>query len=166
MTYKTYRQLGILGLLALLLPACMDKKCQKPPEQSFKSITEAEWRLVETTDPNPNFKKLNNTTFFIFSFQKNYTGAVNNVINNDKYDTPVRTFKYNISPDENLIRVKYEMVAPEGEEGAAPVEDNTPPIDYSYELGRELELINLKSGALYRFVPFTGIVDPDNTCSF
>ena len=166
---------SILALVtSLITVACLEKKCQRPAEQSFNSLTDAEWRLVETNDPNPNFKKLNNTTFFIFTFAKNYTGAVNNVINNDKYDNPVRTFKYNIDPASNLIRIKYEIPTSDGGSGASSPDgadpstapDNTPPIDYVYELKRDLTLTNSFNGAYYRFVPFTGIVDPDNQCTF
>lgn len=153
--------------IVLFLGACQ-KKCQQPASEKFNTISATEWRLVETTDPD--FKGLNNTTFLIFSFGKNYTGAVNKVLNNDKYDTPVFTFLYQVDPDQNLLRIQYQEVVPEPDPatGSTTPPQQPPaldPVDYTYELGRELEMTN-SNGRYYRFVPFQGIVDPDNLCSF
>lgn len=158
----------ILSLgMGLCLVACQ-KKCQQPATEKFKTITATEWRLVETTDPEVA-KKLNNTNFLIYSFGKNYTGAINAVQNNDKYDTPVYTFKYQIDPDNSLIRMKFSATAPDSEGGDGTQQaqaDDSEPTDYIYDLGRELELTDDNSGRYYRFVPFQGIVDPDNNCTF
>lgn len=166
MTFQGYRQMGLLLVLglSLFLGAC-GKKCQQPATEKFNTLSATEWRMVETTDKD--FKGLNNTTFLIFTFGKNYKGAVNKVLNNDKYDTPIYTFQYQIDPDGGLMRIKFESPLGEGAstDGSQTQASGMDPIDYSYELGRELEMTD-SSGRYYRFVPFQGIVDPDNACTF
>lgn len=38
--------------------------------------------------------------------------------------------------------------------------------EYSYTLSNELHLTETKTGYYYRFVPFLGIVHPDQVCQF
>ena len=175
------RQLGwaswvpLVALAFILLCAGCDKKCQPPAEQSFKTFTGQKWRMVETTDPDPNFKKLNNATFLIFEFNRDYTGTVNKVLNNVNYDTPVRTFFYNVDVNAGLIRTLFQdpSQATDSEQdltGASAIPSMSGQaqgaVEYSYSLGRDFELTETRKGYYYRFVPFTGIVEPDRQCVF
>jgi hypothetical protein len=167
----------VLASISFLLVACQ-KKCQPPETEAFKTFTATKWRLVETTDPE--FKKLNNTTFLVFEFKTDYTGQVNKVANNVQYETPVRTFIYNVelrAARGGTLRVKYQdpadLASEDGEEAPAP--GDVPSlqgkaggdvVDYEYELGRQFELTDSQRGYYYRMVPMKGIVEPDNECTF
>lgn len=173
-TRDRYKMVFLALGLALFLGACQ-KKCQQPATEKFKTITGQEWRLIETNDPDKGFKGLNNTTFLIWSFSKNYTGSITKVLNNDKYDTPVFTLKYQIDPEQQLIRMLMEPTdsgagastdpAAGGTDTQAQPATTADPVDYTYDLGRDLTLTDAH-GRYYHFVPFQGIVDPDNTCTF
>lgn len=155
-----------LLIFLLHLSGCA-KKCQAPATEKFKTVTGQQWRLVETTDPSPDFKALSKSTFLIFQFGVDYKGSVNLVQNNTQFDTPVKTFLYNIDVQSGEMRLKYDGAPPaEGEE--ATQVDKTPQssvVEYTYDLGKELEMTDSR-GNYYRFIPFTGIVAPDDTCEF
>ncbi len=164
--------LMVAFLNPLLTVSCQKKRCQAPAEQPFQTIVETQWRLVETTDPHPNFKGLNQTNFFIMIFKRNYTGDFKRVENNDLYETPVATFVYNIDPEakrivteitENAVTVSSD---PSGAAPSAAPSGQKSQLDFKYTLGREFTLTRVSAGFFYRFVPFTGIVDPDKQCVF
>ncbi len=161
----TIRSLNfILILLALVTSACGMKKCQAPATQKFTSIVGQPWRLVETTDPGDSFQALSNTTFLVFEFTNDYKGSVKKVENNAEYEVPVLVFKYNIDPESQSIRAQFS--SPEAEASTTSTQSGGNIIDYDYELGRELELTNAKSGYYYRYVPYNGIIAPDDKCTF
>lgn len=150
----------------LMMSACGTKKCQQPATEKFKTIADQPWRLVETTNSAPEFKVLSNTTFLVFEFTKDYKGSVKKVENNSEYETPIQTFRFNIDPDQGLLRIQYQTAPADGqEEGAKAATSGGEIVDYDYELGRELEMTDDK-GAYYRFVPYSGIIAPDEKCTF
>jgi hypothetical protein len=155
------RSLPLLILVILLSQGCT-KKCQQPPTEKFKTFTGQQWRLVETTDQDPAFKSLSNTTFLIWEFGKDYTGKINKVLNNKLYDTPIVQFEYNVDPDNNMVAINFSATG----STQSSTQQSPDGIVYSYDLGRDFNLTNGKTGASYRFVPFQGIVDPDNQCEF
>jgi hypothetical protein len=169
--------LAIIFMLGAL-GACQ-KKCQAPPVEPFKTVTEQQWRLVETSDPNPQFRTLSRTNFLIMTFKRNFTGDIKRVENNDLYETPVATFKYNVDSDLHRIRMEMMIVQaslPTDKGGGGGTEQQqsqggqvstqSSVIDYYYDLTREFALTGTQSGFYYRFVPFSGVVDPDSKCEF
>lgn len=150
-------------LLVVITTACGTKKCQAPATEKFKHITDTPWRLVETTDPGDAFEALSNTTFLVFEFTLDYKGTVKKVENNAEYEVPVLVFKYNVDPDNGRIRAQF--TAP-SEEGSTSTQSGGTIVDYDYDLGREFEMVNSKSGYYYRYVPYNGIIAPDDKCTF
>lgn len=172
---STYHSLGfklgvvIFGLAALV--GCQKKRCQPPAEQALQTFIGTQWRLVQTTDPNPNYRALSNTNFFIMTFNRNFTGDFKRVENNDLYETPVATFIYNVDAANKHIAAEITentALANNGKATGTTQTNPSPParVDYNYTLTRELTLTATPSGFHYRFVPFTGVVDPDNQCVF
>ena len=161
-TTKFSMKMLLIALTFVAMVGC-DKKCQKPAEESFKTITNQKWRMVETTDPNPAFKSLGKYSFLIWEFGLDMTGTVNVVRNNKEFKDAVLTFDYTVDKDSGIIRAAFaETTLNEGTEATEELE----PVEYSYELGRELELYESGKGYYTRFVPYQGIVEPDNTCTF
>ncbi len=154
-------------LVTVALTSC--KKCQQPPEQPFRYLEESPWRLAESTNPK-DVGKVTNTNFIILSFIQNGTGDVKRVKDNDQYDTPLYTIQWIADTGQDLLRIKYtkgiantDAVDPDVPQPAA---DEGSVVDYSYSIGRELELTETRTGYYYRFVPFTGVVYPDQDCTF
>lgn len=156
------KNLSFLFVLALwgLMPACQ-KKCQQAGER-LQTIIDKEFRLVQSNDPQ--VKDLTKTNFLIMVFRINFTGEVFRVENNDRYDNAVLTFKYNIDPERKLIRVQYYKPAGEEAEGAEVGEAQGKVHTYKYDLTNELKLN--EGGMSYRYVPFEGVVKPDEVCEF
>lgn len=154
-----------------LAVGCGRPKCQSPPEQPFQTFTETQWRLVETNDPNPGFSKLSLTHFQIYTFKRNYTGDIKIVKNNDLYPTPVATFIYDVDPDGKRVRLEItensvEIVPGENGEQTPKAAGKSYVLDFGYALRRDFVLTGTYNGFRYRFVPFTGAVDPDRVCEF
>lgn len=94
------------------------------------------------------------------------TGDVKYVENNTQYDAPVRTFNYSVDTNAEMIRIKYASPGDVQVDGSTKPSSGDAPIDYSYSLQtKKLQLIE-PSGATLDFVPFTGIVPPDQKCPY
>ena len=159
----------LLSFAWSLLPGCQ-KKCQAPSAERPNSITSNPWRLVSTNDPS--LKNNNKYTFYVIAFAQDFSGDMKKVVNNREFETPIRTLKYNLQTDtgkSGLLRIAYFEVAATEEGGTGDTTTSTDPVqttDYSYALTKNLELTASKSGYTYDFVPYVGIVDPDNNCTF
>jgi len=162
-SFKSRGSLTVLVVCSLIQWGCQ-KKCQPPSQEAFKSFVDQEWRLVETT--NPQIRDLTNTNFIIMTFGINFTGQVFKVVNNDRFDNPVLVFKYNVDPEQKLIRAVYSTPPPEGQEGETQTQSAGSPTEYFYKLGRGFELTETRTGFYYRMVPFAGVVKPDEKCIF
>lgn len=164
--HRFHRAFLLCLVLWLAMPACQ-KKCQPPAPERPTSITQNSWRLISTNDPS--LKNNNKYTFYVISFAQDFSGDMKKVVNNREFETPVKTLKYNLETDsgkDGLIRIAYfDVSAEEGAEATASGEP-TQTTDYDYSLGKNLVLDAKKSGYSYEFVPYVGIVDPDNNCTF
>lgn len=161
---------GLVWGGAVVAPtAGCQRKCQAAATQRFQTLSETQWRLVETTDAQ--VQNLDRFNFLIFNFSRNFSGNVQRVVFNDLYETPVLTFNWNISNNGTLL-VKYSNIQGGGDplagggEGGPSQPRSVATTEYFYDLGRELELYDAATNAYYRFVPFTGVVDPDSDCVF
>lgn len=165
---KSVLMRGVFALtLGFVFPACQ-RQCQ-PPGEVFTTISATPWRLVSTN--NPDFKNNNRFTFIIMEFGKDFSGSVKKVVNNREFETPVSLVKYNVETESGrsgTLRIAYSEVAGGGEDlgGEATAGEVTEITDYTYQVGRKLNLTEVKAGYTYEFVPYVGIVDPDSNCSF
>src|SRR5688572_26920027 len=159
---RTFLILFLSTLAWVTLPACQ-KKCQQAGE-IVESITATPWRLVESN--NPEMKNNNKYSFIVMSFTQDFGGDIKKVVNNREFQDPVRVFRYNIESDgrSGFLRIAYSEVI-QGENGAEPGEV-TETTDYDYKLGRDFTMTETQTGFFYRFVPYEGIVGPDNACTF
>lgn len=165
--YKTLLPLGASLMLALATTACQ-KRCQALETTSFKSLVDAQWRLVESTDPQV-INNLNNYNFTILTFNRDNTGDLKRVVDNSQYDIPVYNLLWAPNPMAHLIRIQFSTVTAPTQPGqqvqaANPGDGGT--TDYEYYLGTQLEMYDLNKGYYYRYVPFKGVVNPDTVCSF
>ena len=92
------------------------------------------------------------------------------VVNNREFETPVKTLKYAVETDnskDGLLRIAYfDVAAQEGGAEATSSSTATQTTDYDYSLGKSLTLGATRSGYAYEFIPYVGIVDLDNSCTF
>lgn len=168
---RRFFALVTLTLLWVAGPACQ-RKCQPPSDERPTTITANPWRLVDTNDPT--LAKANTKyTFYVISFAQDFSGDMKKVVNNREFETPINTLKYNLETDNGrsgFMRVAYFEVGAgaEGDIGGEVQAASEPSqtVDYEYTLTRELNLTASRSGYSYRFVPYVGIVDPDNNCTF
>lgn len=151
-----------LMALVVFLPACQ-KKCQQNTER-LTTFVDKEFRLVQTNDPQIS-KDLTNTNFLIFSFKIDYTGQISRVEDNSRYNNPAKLMRYNVDPERKLIRVQY--YDPPAENSNSAVGDPVGGVHtYTYSLSNEFVLREIGSSYGYRFVPFQGVVRPDDQCTF
>jgi hypothetical protein len=150
-----------IALTALFFAwGCGQKQCQVLTTVQ-KTFVDLEWRLVSTNDPG-FYNAINNTNFLTAKWGNTYKGEVFKVENNQKYNTPVLTFAYNVDPTKKVIKMQY-YTTPEG--GGDPVPSGDAKT-YSYELGKDFVITDQTSGYNYRYIPFQAIVRPDDTCTF
>lgn len=162
--WPNYLAYSLGGVLLLTLVSGCQRLCQAPSQEVARSITQSPWRLVRTN--NPEFKNNNKYTFIIMEFAQDFSGAVKKVVNNREFENPVSVLKYNLetqSGREGTVRIEYKDAA--SQEGAASTKPSEV-TDYRYRLDRGLSLEEVDSGYSYEFVPYQGIVDPDNSCTF
>lgn len=150
--------------------AC-DKKCQAPPEKPLTTFIGLEWRLVSTTDPGAT-KNLSRFTFLILIFKLEFEGEIYKVENNKRFDSPVGFFKFNVQSEGrsgSLFTVDIAPPPPDDGSGAntsTTTSQSKTVKRYEYEWGNRLNITESKTGYEYEYVPFTGIIDPDSTCTF
>ena len=155
------------AILALSSGTGCGKKCNQPVTTPFKFLRETQWRLIETDNPAPEYRRLSKYTFQNWEFGVNFTGQIFTVINNDQQDTPFRVFKWNVDKDAGILLLQLQSpIGEEDEEGNVAGGEDLGTIEFSYKMGRNLELVEAERGYVYKFVPFQGVVDPDNTCEF
>lgn len=154
--FKFYvvRILSLIGLL-FLLSGCFAKSCQQLPTQRIQSITETEWRLVFTNDPN-TASRLNNYNFTILSFTDSFDMQITSVKNNQQSGTPEVIGNYNVLADQPVIVAELEDF-----QG-----NSLGTTTWAFTLNRKLELTDMNTGATFIFYPFEGIVKPDFQCEF
>ncbi|MBI1860862.1 MAG: hypothetical protein HYR96_08090 [Deltaproteobacteria bacterium] len=168
-----FHRLIQLILAVALLAACQGRRCQAPPEQPFQTFVGTQWRLVSTTDPGPNFSNLSSTNFMIFTFNRDFTGDIKRVENNALSNVPVANILYNVDPSDQRIRMQITQntaqVPADGSSTPPQTTSSTAAaktLDFRYSLNNEFELTATNSGFQYRFVPFTGVINPDQQCTF
>lgn len=137
-----------------MLSACQ-QLCQQPNQQPIQSLVDTQWRLVETTDP-ALAQELDRFNFKILTFRGNFQGEFQDVVFNDLVETPQATFRWNVESDFLLMALQPTAG---GTETQLRFDYTKPPI------GRALEMVEA-DGSYYRYVPFTGVVNPDSTCTF
>jgi len=163
------RQLGLaFSLGTMLLVGCGQKKCQPAAEQPFQSIIDTAWRMVESTDPIVK-NNTDNYNFIVMTFGINRLGMMQKVVNNDLFENPLYNLRYDINPSNKTLTVNYEEPpAPPADGGQPPSAEpvSTTVVQYTYKIGKELELTEVKSGNYHRLVPYQGVVEPDRQCTF
>lgn len=149
--------------LTLLLVGCQ-KKCQ-PEGEALRTFVDQEFRLVSSTDPQ--VKDLTNTNFQIMVFKVDFKGQIFRVENNTKYDSPAALFAYNVDPKKQILQIQYYKPPTEEAPGDGTFGDKIGAVHtYRYELGKDFRLKEEGTPNSYRYVRFTGVVRPDEVCSF
>lgn len=128
--------------------------------------------MVNSTNPGLR-GKLDAFNTQILSFRTNFVGDLKNLANNNETTQAVYTFTFNVKSEgrTGLLRLQFSQVDPNAKDGSGGSQssgstDPDPPIDYSYDLSNTLTLTELKTGYSYDYVPYKGIVDPDDNCTF
>lgn len=155
--------LALLTSAMLLSGFGCQKKCQQSKVR-YSSLVDTQWRLVETTDPDILEAGLSNFDFQVFTFTSNGAGTINQVISNELYQSPIATLVWVPNPPDKTVRIEYTSAAVPNQTPPQPGDLGT--FDYVEMLGTDLKLTDQNRGFYYRFVPFTGIVNPDTVCVF
>jgi hypothetical protein len=158
--------IGTLGIGLGCVISCQ-QLCQ-PPGGPFTTFTGQQWRLVSTT--NPSITNLSNTDFEMIQFNVDFTGQINRVQDNQEITTPLYTFQYNVDPTSNTLKVQYTIPSGGGDGGTGSSSNlgnsSGGIVTYTYQLGTNFVLTEQTTGFTYTFVPFQGVVLPDESCSF
>lgn len=156
MIRRLYNLASLTAAAALLFgSAACSKLCQQMQTQAFRSLVDAQWRLVQTTDPDVG-AGLTNFDFLIMTLNRDNTGQINRVVSNSQYEQPVLTLAWAPNPAAGLVRIQYSSG------NGTPGDQGT--FDYSYHLSTQLEMRS--RGYYYRWVAYKGVVNPDTECSF
>jgi hypothetical protein len=150
-----------------MLTGCQ-KKCQPPAVNAFKNLSETTWRAVETSNPKVQITRFD---FIELKFERDFTGSVIKVVANQEFaEQPIEVFTWAVPENtqgSGPLRIQYSTPGTDGSDGnAAAPPQVVSTEDYYFSLGRELNLSETKTGYSWRFVPMTGIVDPDTNCTF
>jgi hypothetical protein len=146
------------------------KRCQQMATQAFTNLSQTEWRVVKTN--NPNMKGLDNYSFITLKFNIDFTGELYNVSENRKSELPDKIFRWKADPAKRALAAAYTDPTEESEEGTeTQAGGEAVLVNYRYSLGKELNLTETKTGYTYRLVPFSeefggGIIQPDQACTF
>lgn len=161
--FSFFTAILLLGLA--LLQGCQ-QQCQPTPTTPFLHLEDATWRAASTTNPSLTITKFD---FIELQFSRDFTGKVIKVVQNQEYtNPPIETFTWAVPDDtqgSGLLRIQYSTP------GSGTGADATPPQviatdDYQFDLTTELDLTEQETGYTWRFVPMTGVVDPDSNCTF
>lgn len=134
-------------------------KCQQPPSQPYTTITATDWRLVTTNNPQPQYKNISNTSTIILTFRANFQGEVDSLQDNNRQPALGLTYSVqNSNSSSGQVKVSYFPLSDPSQGNGSTT--------YNYTLNTELDLVETGTGYTYRFVPFQGIVLPDQVCSF
>jgi hypothetical protein len=155
----------LVSSLVLFGGVACQRRCQALDTTVYKSLVDAQWRLVESSDPDV-MKSLNNYNFLIVSFNRNNTGDVKRVVDNDQFDTPVYATVWAPDPASRLVRIQYSTVTGTGNQLQSSNPGDGGTYDYMYNLSTELTMYETKRGYYYRYVAFKGVVNPDTECTF
>ena len=170
-------QIILVGLMLLGGFGCGKKLFQSLLQQTPTSVTQYEWRLIQTND-----RQLQNWTlcydFIVLKFTAQYQGLLKkssgNVIQDDQNGAP---FSYYVQPGSGIMCIDYRL-------GTAPTQatsvsnlatlcnnGSTAVYRYKYELSRDglvLQEINSSgnyTGVYYHYVDFRGALNPDQQCN-
>ena len=160
----------LLLLVGLTFATGCQQRCQPQSEQVPTTLSETSWRLVETNDPqilnsDPALDRFN---FLIINFSRNFSGNIQRVVFNDLFEAPVLTFNWN-PVERNRMLVRFQTAVNEDFDsfGGGSTAQDLGVSDFSYEFdANNFQMSDRESGVFYRYVPFTGVVDPDSQCTF
>ncbi len=148
------RAAAIFIVLPLVFSVSCQKACQPSTGTAATSLTAAQWRLTGSNDPQ--FSGVNKYTFLIFQFARDFTGTIESIQNNATDGSQPESFSYNVQStgSSGTLRISY----------GSELQSATT-IDYQYQLGQNLTLTT-RQGLYYKFVPYSGVVEPDSTCTY
>lgn len=144
----------ILVLSLLIIQGCFLEKSavvKKPTTTQasatieYKSITDVSWKLTATSDASLS---ITDSNYLVYSFSKDGKGNILKVYNGETYQTPVATFTFTTSEADGhkTIVVRFDVSA---------LEEDAPPVTYTYELAKTLVLTESASGKTYTFSAIT-----------
>lgn len=141
------------------------KLCQAPTTTSFKYVSDADWRLTASTDPQVSVN-LTNYTFLIWHFDTTFGGTITAVQNNQKFDVPVKTFTYKPDASSGTMQITFYGQGTADANGNATQGQSEGTTVFQYNLSTKLTLYDTQRAYEYDFVQFTGSVAPDADCTF
>mgnify|MGYP005858304053 CR=1 FL=1 len=140
------------------------RSCQ-PPSGPVRNLEDATWRLTFTNNPAQRYRQYDFIySFEIWAFDRQFGFNVKRVVRNRQFNQPIQVGNYDTDGRGLLV---LRLQSP----GSSDGENETPPQDlgtsrFQYSLGTKLELLDLRTGHIYRFHQFTGVVSPSQACVF
>lgn len=157
--------------LLLQLVGCGKRLCQQPLAAVPQSISDLQWRLVTTTDPELA-SEVSPFNYEVLAFTGSFSGTITPVMQNQTYKEQTKPFVYTISRPGVLCLDDQGQSREGGNSSAASLavlcQNGSSTINiYRYKLSRQgLALQDLQTGARYGYVENKGAIAPDNQCTF
>jgi hypothetical protein len=170
-------QIILVGLMLLGGFGCGKKLFQSLLQQAPTSVTQYEWRLIETNDRQLQSWNLC-YDFIVSKFSAQYEGLLKKVSGNVmQEDEKAAKFTYFVQQNKQVMCIDYRLgTAPTQASSVANLatlcnNGSTAVYRYKYELSREgliLREINSSgnfTGVYYHYVDFRGALNPDQQCN-
>jgi|688.fasta_scaffold180387_4 hypothetical protein len=158
-------------VLTLQLVGCGKRLCQQPLAAVPQSISDLQWRLVTTTDPELA-SEVSSFNYEVLAFTGSFSGTITPVLQNQTYKDQANPFVYTI-PRPGVLCLDDQGQSREGGNSSAAslavlCQNGSSTINiYRYNLSRQgLALQDLHTGARYGYVENKGAIAPDNQCTF
>lgn len=162
----TFATLLVVALGASGCGNMFQRACQ-PASQPVRGLEEATWRLIYTNNPAQRYRAYD----FIFSFEilafgRQFDFNIKRVIRNRQFNNPIQVGNYNTN-GKGLLVMQFQSPPSGGDGGeAASGGQALGTSQFDYTLGSKLTLRDRKTGYVYRYVQFTGVVSPSVACVF
>jgi hypothetical protein len=154
----------LLAVAGCGVNSLFQRSCQ-PPSGPVRNLEDAQWRLTFTNNPSQRYRAYDfRYSFEIWAFDRQFGFNVKRVIRNRQFNNPIQVGTYDTNGRDLLVLRLQSPGSGDGEEGTPPQDLGT--ATFRYSLGSKLELQDLRTGHIYRFHQFTGVVSPSQACVF
>lgn len=167
------RQLGQISLrfvamltVAVTTSGCgqlFQRSCQ-PGSAAVRNLEDATWRLTFTNNPGQRYRQYDFMySFEILSFDRQFGFNIKRVVRNRQFNQPIQQGTYDTNGS-GLLVMQFQNVT--GGENGEQQTSNAGTSQFDMSLGSRLTLRDRKTGYIYRYHQFVGVVSPSTACVF
>ena len=170
-TLRLTRTLLLGVTLSVVVSGCgqlFQKSCQ-PASPPVRFLEDATWRLTYTNNPGSRYRQYDFIyTFEILSFDRQFGFQVKRVVRNRQFNAPIQQGNYDTDGNGTLVLRTDDPPASDGGDGGGARSSYRAggTNEFQYSLGSKLELRDKRTGYIYRYHQFAGVVSPSIACVF